>query len=161
MLFPPNLLTIGTEGKAVSGAANGVVYISTHSDSTYKNLRAMVIKNIETLSSPNMKFDEYTRASTANNFALTSNPNYRDIIILMPSGMQGSRELGYFITNNDYTSTTNATVNYPDPRTHGVTPSFSKQGCNPWLYFTDPNMVGFDPYNWKLSQNIKTIFTFS
>jgi hypothetical protein len=147
MLFPPNLLTIGTEGKAVSSMANGVIYISTHSSTSCKDLEAMVVTNIETLSNPNVKFDTYTRSSTAAKFN-KDNSNYCNLTILMPSGMQGNKETGYFLTNADYTSTTNVSTN--NATSHGVTASFYKTGCYPYFYLTNPNMVNFDPYHWKL-----------
>jgi hypothetical protein len=129
---------------------NGVIYISTSSYTAYKDLEAMVVINIDTLSNPNVKFDTYTRDSTADKFN-KDNSDHCNLTILMPSGMQGNKETGYFLTNASYTGTTNAYTSYAT--THGVAASFYKTNYVPSLNFANANMGGFDAYNWKLRQD--------
>jgi hypothetical protein len=143
LFFPPNLITIGTTGKAITNAINytydnGISYISTN------GLRAITISNLATLSAPNIKCGGWTRSSTSSTFSINT------IFDLTMTNMRGNMASGYYITEEEYTSTsTNANNSSP----YGVTYAFyDLTGC------TGANMSGYSPYNWALTSSVRSNF---
>jgi hypothetical protein len=119
---------------------DGLIYISTSSDPTYKGLYAMVIYCMQTGTS------DYGLWSWDNTDAIWRYANKYGIINGVKARMEGGESSGYYVTEDQYYSQKHV----EDATNAGVITFYS--GIARALYnahCTDENMVGYDPYNWK------------
>jgi hypothetical protein len=131
MFFPPNLLDIGTDSKAMDNVwgpdiVDSLTYIAPY------GLKAMTIYNVDTLGSPNVQLMKWERSSSDSAFFSTGVS-----ISIIVNGMEGNRSYGYYITESDYKNSTSGT-------TRGMAFAFQySTGC------VTAGMANYDPYLWK------------
>jgi hypothetical protein len=141
LFLPPNLIDIGTTGKAINISGTGrnpdsstVVYIGKRADRM--NTSAIIIYSIGTLSNPDIWSSCWRRTNTDEKFH-----NYGGIYIKI-SAMEGNESSGYYITEGEYYGTDKVLLNHVYHC--GVEHAFGA-----YTYCTSPNMVDYDPFNWK------------
>jgi hypothetical protein len=151
-LFIHPLCNIG-DIEGITSRTNGLVYISTSSDST-KDKYAMVITNLNTLSSPGIVYEYYVRSSTTSKFYIVWATEYSLISI---SSIQGSSSAGYYISKSDYNNTTSTSItvptNYKYAFQRGFTYALQDSKCI-------SSMADYYPSNWKRMSDVSSLFYF-
>jgi hypothetical protein len=127
--------------------ANWLVYVSTHYE--WKDLTAMVITNLTSLSSPGIVFERYVRDDISS--ALYRNDvKYHHAIT--PFSIQGSSSAGYYVSNDDYInkSSSGSTYTY----SYGFAQALYVSNCI-------NSMSDYDPSNWKRWKNAGSKFQYA
>jgi hypothetical protein len=138
MLFPPNLITIGTGGKAINASVeNGIVYVGTYD--THKDLCAMVIYNIGTLNDPGVRYNEWRRDNIDSKFYGQSTVTKS----ISMAAIEGNMTFGYYISHSDYTGMSYTFYGDPDS-----------------VHYTGTSMTGYDAGNWKKLSDMDSDFVY-
>jgi hypothetical protein len=131
------------------------VYISTSGNSNRKDLYAMVITNItypslSSITNPGIIYERYQRdsATTSKFYRYYANITYK----IAPLTIQGSKNDGYYVSNDDYINDTSSTSGYGLVRSlyssyciSSATATMSEYQPDRWRPFTEDDYIGTWP----------------